>query len=1775
MLNLMKLEDRIVLDAAGIGAFLDHAADSDDFGVDPEADASNIDSVGPPDALDMIAGAAALLSGVEDPSNPLDVVLISDNLPDIETLVEAVRPGAEIIVYDAAAESAEAVLGRVTALAERTGRPVESLTVLSHGGNGYFRLGSDVITADSVSENPEMWSDLDAAMEDGGGIYLMGCNVAEDSAVGRALLDGLSDATNATVFASDDATGQDGNWELEVSSSGDAGIFPPPLDIALLDGYAGQLQDPPVIFVPPTEVFGREDARSGIVVTLFVRNDIDPDALQISASPEPGDEVIQAGDIIEPAPGSQSAYIPQPGQVQPPVGYTGYTWVALYSPQPNEFHPSTENSPIIIGVDGPPEVDHSQIYTLKVDPMNDAPLLREGLDPAGSQVDEFREVGAIDLGTVREDADEPVAFRLSDRIDPVIVDVDEGDPTGVAIIGADVGSGGTWQYDAGAGWVDIETVSPESALVLASSVQVRFVPEGQWTRDQTEATLAFRAWDQTDGNASGTTGVNTVPGPRPSFPGDTAAYSKATGVLRVDVIPVNDPPEPPTVNIDGPYIENGFVTPDQTGVPLELGITLGDDPDDTDFTRVVVEITDGFQNDSRGVDVLFLAGSLPSTIQARVEPGRVVFTPADGLESAPIPDFRLAVAQLRYEHMGGPDLLGPGEEPSALNGDDPIEGPRTISVTVFDANASGSEDGIQSATGVGDFMVDAINDGPEASPRTGELTYSFNASNPPRLSLAGPNFSIEDVDDAAIPGSALPRGISEIRVRIEEGFTAGADALAFDGAGFSDVSVSLQEGGRTLVLTPAGQDAAFTLDRAESVARQVVYVNNAPDASRANDATLREISITVTDNNSGGEGDFLEPQIPPPVLPEFQDGPKSDTVIRTIRIEADAPPELDFGDGIYEDNGDPTDPFFSPREPAEVEGFLVENIVTSFNLPNRPPNQGSEALAITAVDDSDGQWQFRNAAGQWVPIDDGQLGEAHALLLGPTDRIRFIPDEHFNTDEEPGAVEPTIRAKSWDTAEFAGTPGTYANTVGNNTAFSQEGEGALPVLAVNDRPEIILGPVLDPDGDGVVNEPQRLDRDGRIVFTGITADDIDLAKGEASGPFPGRMDIAISVEQAGSRIFLDNLAGAVVVGGANGSTSITIRGTLGQVSAAIQSGIRYQANPEDLANASGNQPYDTLSIAADDLGNAGVPGPLTDADNIRIAIFPGDAPPIIDLDDNDDGGAIPEDNIPPAGPGSPENIGTGNFNVFFIEDSDCRPVNITDDDAIIRDDNDLIQGMRIHLTNRLDTNQPTFMPEQGDQLLPLDQTAENRSLESLAFDQALLNALNADPDVDISFGFSEQTNAAGEVIGLVLEFRGVASTEAYQQLLRTITYDNDSQNPQDTTPDGQSVRRIAEITVTDVPIDGEGPGQTSTAYSRISIIPVNDPPVNEVPGLINVPAGMRVDIGGQFEITDVEFPAEMSVTLDVIFGVLNVDPAVSGARIDGNGTATVVLTGSIEEVNAAVRTLAYSPPDNFSGDDTLTITSNDFGYEGIHPSFVGGNGVRCVVAPYDVDGVPIVDERGNLVPDGANEKTAADRDALTAVDNIVIRVTVSDPDVQPEPPTPPPGPPILPIVPPEADGPDGIRPGPVNLPGSVGLTEGRAGISARGLGVAGEGFMDFCSIEEALRSHLGCRFANTLNPESQFSFLSWGDMTDLGWIPPSLYLDEEYDLYTRLFMQEPGDPGFNVDAGAYGVDLGGLPEQPQRVFREGQTEATFNEMGPNEIRRAFFADRRNLDRSGR
>ena len=111
---------------------------------------------------------------------------------------------------------------------------------------------------------------------------------------------------------------------------------------------------------------------------------------------------------------------------------------------------------------------------------------------------------------------------------------------------------------------------------------------------------------------------------------------------------------------------------------------------------------------------------------------------------------------------------------------------------------------------------------------------------------------------------------------------------------------------------------------------------------------------------------------------------------------------------------------------------------------------------------------------------------------------------------------------------------------------------------------------------------------------------------------------------------------------------------------------------------------------------------------------------------------------------------------------------------------------------------------------------------------------------------------------------------------------------------------------------------TDTDTIAITVNPVNDAPVNTVPGAQTVAEDTILPIAG-VSVADIDSSA-LTTTLSVAHGILNV---IAGAGVSGNGTASVTITGTAAQINAALAGLAYTGNLNFNGADTLTVATND------------------------------------------------------------------------------------------------------------------------------------------------------------------------------------------------------------------------------------------------------------
>jgi hypothetical protein len=123
--------------------------------------------------------------------------------------------------------------------------------------------------------------------------------------------------------------------------------------------------------------------------------------------------------------------------------------------------------------------------------------------------------------------------------------------------------------------------------------------------------------------------------------------------------------------------------------------------------------------------------------------------------------------------------------------------------------------------------------------------------------------------------------------------------------------------------------------------------------------------------------------------------------------------------------------------------------------------------------------------------------------------------------------------------------------------------------------------------------------------------------------------------------------------------------------------------------------------------------------------------------------------------------------------------------------------------------------------------------------------------------------------------------------------------------------------------------------ATINITAVNDAPVNTVPAaqVVNEDTSLVFSAanGNQIQIADVDVAAgNLEVVLTITNGALSL-AQTTGLTFntgDGTGDSTLVFSGSIANINAALATITYAPTANYSGPALLTLTTNDQGNTG-------------------------------------------------------------------------------------------------------------------------------------------------------------------------------------------------------------------------------------------------------
>ena len=141
-------------------------------------------------------------------------------------------------------------------------------------------------------------------------------------------------------------------------------------------------------------------------------------------------------------------------------------------------------------------------------------------------------------------------------------------------------------------------------------------------------------------------------------------------------------------------------------------------------------------------------------------------------------------------------------------------------------------------------------------------------------------------------------------------------------------------------------------------------------------------------------------------------------------------------------------------------------------------------------------------------------------------------------------------------------------------------------------------------------------------------------------------------------------------------------------------------------------------------------------------------------------------------------------------------------------------------------------------------------------------------------------------------------------------------------------------------------------------------------------------------ISDVDAgTSSMTVTLAVTIGTLTVSGG--SAAIAGSGTSTVVLTGTVAQINATLAaTVTFVPGANFNGSATLTMTTSDNGNSGAGGVLTDIDTVAITVTP--VNDAPVLSATAN--PAAVAEAASASAQNLAPISGsfAVIDVDVGD-----------------------------------------------------------------------------------------------------------------------------------------------------------------------------------------
>ena len=146
-----------------------------------------------------------------------NIVFIDARVQDSASLLKDIASGTEVVFLKADQDGLQQIANYLN------GRMVESIQVIAHGFEGNLWLGNSFLDNNTLNTHSQALSDIGQALTADGDILLYSCNLAANTD-GLSFIANFATLTGADVAASNDRTGTDGDWDLEITTGSVAAI---------------------------------------------------------------------------------------------------------------------------------------------------------------------------------------------------------------------------------------------------------------------------------------------------------------------------------------------------------------------------------------------------------------------------------------------------------------------------------------------------------------------------------------------------------------------------------------------------------------------------------------------------------------------------------------------------------------------------------------------------------------------------------------------------------------------------------------------------------------------------------------------------------------------------------------------------------------------------------------------------------------------------------------------------------------------------------------------------------------------------------------------------------------------------------------------------------------------------------------------------------------------------------------------------------------------------------------------------------------------------------------------------------------------------------------------------------------------------------------------------------------------------------------------------------------------------------------------------------------